>query len=127
MKYLIFLLILLILPLYSSSLVSVNSEIVQEITNSSIPIIISFTLASVVFFIFSIKLFLSSRSTKIVTGIEEMIGSIAEVIESKEKTYLIRCHSEMWSAISEDKLIVGQRVVVIELFGLILKVKPIKE
>ena len=127
MKRLIFLLIILILPLYSSSLVPVNSEMIQEITDSSIPLIISFTLVSIVFFIFSIKLFLSSRSVKVVTGMEEMIGSTAEVIESKERTYLIRCHSEMWSATSEDTLIVGQKVQVIELSGLILKVKPIEE
>ena len=93
----------------------------------SIPLIVSFTLVSVVFFIFVMKLFLSSRSAKVVTGIEEMIGSIGEVIESKEKTYLIRCHGEIWSARSEEKLSVGQRVQVIELSGLILKVKPIEE
>ncbi|MEA2099136.1 MAG: NfeD family protein [Campylobacterota bacterium] len=93
----------------------------------SIPLIVSFTLVSVVFFIFVMKLFLSSRSAKVLTGVEEMIGSIAEVIESKEKSYLIRCHGEIWSATSEDKLSVGQRVEVTELLGLILKIKPIKE
>ena len=127
MKHLIFLLILLTLPLSSDSLVLVKLEIIQKITNSSIPFIISFTLASVVFLIFTVKLFLNSRSAKVITGAEEMIGSIGEVMESKEKTYLIRCHSEIWSATSEKKLSVGQRVKVIELSGLILKIKPIEE
>ena len=56
-----------------------------------------------------------------------MVGSIAEVIKSNENGYLVHCHGETWSATSQEKLIVGQRVQVIELSGLILKIKPIKE
>ena len=56
-----------------------------------------------------------------------MIGANAEVIESVEDGYIIHCHGETWSAISESKLSVAQRVQVVELSGLILKVKPIKE
>ena len=93
----------------------------------SIPLIIAFSLVSLAFFILVMRLFFKSRSTKIVTGAEEMIGSIAEVIESNENGYLVHCHGETWSATSPDKLIVGQRVQVIELSGLILKIKPIKE
>ena len=93
----------------------------------SIPLIIAFTISSLAFFIFIIRLFISSRSAKVVSGIEEMLGSSAEVMELKEKDYIVHCHGENWSAISDNKLSVGQRVEVIELSGLVLKVKPIKE
>jgi membrane-bound serine protease (ClpP class) len=93
----------------------------------SIPLIIAFSLSSLAFFLLVMRLFISSRSAKVVTGIEEMIGSTAEVIESFDNGYLVHCHGERWSATSESELSVGQSVEVIEISGLILKVKPIKE
>ncbi|MBW6487964.1 nodulation protein NfeD [Sulfurimonas sp.] len=93
----------------------------------SIPLVVAFTIISLSFFIVVIKLFLNARSAKVVSGAEEMIGAAAEVIDSVENGYIVRCHGEMWSATSQSELIVGQRVEVIELSGLVLKVKPIKE
>ena len=93
----------------------------------SIPLIVALTLVSLAFFILIMKLFLSSRNTKIVTGSEEMIGMTGEVIECKEGSYLIHCHGETWNATSKSSLKVGQKVQVIELCGLVLDVEPIKE
>jgi len=93
----------------------------------SIPLIIAFTLISLSFFIVVMKLFLNAKSAKVVSGPEEMIGAVAEVVESTGENYIVRCHGEMWGATSQSKLFVGQRVEVIELSGLVLKVKPIKE
>lgn len=93
----------------------------------SIPLIIAFTIISLSFFIVVIKLFLNAKSAKVVSGAEEMIGAVAQVIDSVENGYIVRCHGEMWSATSQSELFVGQRVEVIELSGLVLKVKPIKE
>jgi len=93
----------------------------------SIPVIIAFTLVSLAFFILVMKLFINSRSAKIVSGTEEMIGSIAEVVGVDGNNYHVHCHGEMWSAISKSELSVGQRVEVTNLSGLILEVKPIKE
>jgi membrane-bound serine protease (ClpP class) len=93
----------------------------------SIPLIIAFTISSLAFFILVMRLFVSSRSAKVVSGVEEMIGATAEVIESNDKDYIVHCHSERWSATCESELSVGQNVQVVEVIGLILKVKPIKE
>lgn len=93
----------------------------------SIPLIIAFSLVSLGFFILVMRLFLSSRSAKVVTGAEEMIGAVAKVTEASKKAYHVLCHGEIWSAKSETELAVGQMVEVIELSGLILKVKPIEE
>lgn len=93
----------------------------------SLPLVIAFTIVSLSFFIFIIKLFLKSRTTMALSGSEGMIGSVAEVIEPSQNGYIVRCHGEMWSATSESALSVGDVVKVVELSGLILKVKPIKE
>lgn len=93
----------------------------------SIPLIIAFTLVSLAFFILVMKLFMTSRSAKIVSGIEEMIGSIAEVTEVDGDNYHVHCHGEYWSAKSKSELSVGQKVEITNLTGLILEVKPIKE
>ncbi len=93
----------------------------------SIPLIIAFTLVSLAFFIFVIRFLIKSRSVKIVTGVDEMIGSTAEVLESSEKGYRVRCHGEVWYAESKSDLEIGQKVRVESLSGLILHVNPIKE
>lgn len=95
----------------------------------SIPLIIAFTLSSLAFFVLVMKLFLSSRSAKVVSGADEMIGAAAQVVDVGENGYLVHCHGERWSAVSQSKLSIGQDVEVVELSGLILKVipKPIKE
>jgi len=93
----------------------------------SIPLIIAFTISSLAFFILVMRLFISSRSAKVVSGVQEMIGAKAEVFEIFDKGYLVHCHGETWSATSESELSLGQIVQVVELSGLILKVKPIKE
>ncbi len=93
----------------------------------SIPLIIAFTLVSLAFFIFVIRFLIKSRSVKIVTGVDEMIGSTAEVLESSEKGYRVRCHGEVWYAESDSALEIGQKVCVESLSGLVLHVNPIKE
>ncbi len=93
----------------------------------SIPLIIAFTLVSLAFFIFVIRFLIKSRSVKIVTGVDEMIGSTAEVLESSEKGYRVRCHGEVWYAESDSDLDIGQKVRVESLSGLVLHVNPIKE
>ena len=93
----------------------------------SIPLVIAFSLVSLGFFILVMRSILSSRSEKIVSGVEEMIGSSAEVLEATNKGYRVRCHGEIWYAQSDIKLEVGQNVRVESLSGLTLHVIPIKE
>ncbi|WP_345976985.1 nodulation protein NfeD [Sulfurimonas sp. HSL3-7] len=89
----------------------------------SLPLIIAFSLVSLGFFIIVMRLFVRSRSAKVVTGAEEMVGASAEVLEITENGYYVRCHGETWQAMSEKTLKVGQKVQVTGRDGLILKVK----
>ena len=93
----------------------------------SIPLVIAFSLVSLAFFIMVMKLFITSREAKIVSGAEEMVGSIGEVMDIYDDGYHVMCHGEIWNALSQEKLHVGQEVQVIGLHGLTLKVKSIQE
>jgi len=63
----------------------------------SIPLVLAFSIVSLVFFIWVIRVFISSRSAKIVTGVEDIIGSDAEVIGVDKSGYHVYCHGESWS------------------------------
>jgi len=89
----------------------------------SIPLIIAFSLVSLGFFIFVLRFLLHSRSVKIVTGRDEMVGATAKVLESTKEGYRVRCHGEIWYATSDSVLEVGQNVRVESLSGLVLHVK----
>jgi len=93
----------------------------------SIPLIVAFSLSSLAFFVFVMKLFISSRSAKVVSGADEMIGMNAQVVDSTKSGYLVHCHGEIWSAVSDSRLSLGENVEVVGLEGLTLKVKPTKE
>ncbi len=93
----------------------------------SIPLIIAFSMVSLAFFIIVIRLFLSSQSVKVVSGAEDIVGSLAEVIAVHEEDYHVLCQGERWAATCDSDLRIGQDVEVAELSGLVLKVKPIKE
>lgn len=93
----------------------------------SIPLIFAFSLVSLVFFIFVLRFVLRSRSIKIVTGMDEMVGATAEVLETMKDKYRVRCHGEIWYAKSDSVLEIGQNVRVESLSGLVLHVNPIKE
>lgn len=93
----------------------------------SIPLIIAFSLVSLGFFIFVLRFLLRSKSIKIVTGVDEMVGATAKVLESTEEGYRVRCHGEIWYATSDHELEVGQKVRVESLSGLTLHVNLIKE
>ena len=93
----------------------------------SIPLILAFSLVSLGFFIFVLQFLIRSRSQKAVTGVDEMVGAAAEVLEATDKGYRVRCHGEIWYAESDSDLQIGQKVRVESLSGLVLHVNPIKE
>ena len=57
------------------------------------------------------------------TGTEGMMGARGEVVGSSDARLLVRIGSELWSAQSPDTLAVGDRVEVVAVNRLVLKVK----
>jgi membrane-bound ClpP family serine protease len=59
----------------------------------------------------------------VVSGREELIDSIGEVVEQRPEDVLVRVHSELWSAQCAEPLQAGDRVQVLAVEALTLKVK----
>jgi membrane protein implicated in regulation of membrane protease activity len=68
-------------------------------------------------------LILQAMRRPVLGGSEELLHSIGEVMEVRDHALRVRVHSEMWNAESDDALQRGERVKVIGLTGLILRVR----
>lgn len=88
------------------------------------PLIAAVAALSAVFFFAVVVMALKARKRDVVSGREEMIGAIGEALENFKETGRVRVHSEEWQAQSNVALKRGQKVKVVALEGLILKVEP---
>lgn len=71
-------------------------------------------------------LWMAVRSHKqpVVSGSEELLGAVAEVVDDFQGRGLVHVHGERWQADSAVPLVRGQRVVVTARHGLTLAVRP---
>ena len=90
-------------------------------------LVAGFALSSAAFFIIAIGLLLKSRHSPIVSGKEEMQGSIGVVLDGFTGTGMIRVHSENWQAVCDQSLHKDEKVRVIAMDGLLLQVIPINQ
>lgn len=88
-------------------------------------VIATFAITSVILFVFIIGMAMKARRRPVVSGMEELIGSEAIVIEDFEKKGRVNIHSENWSAQCDMPLRKGQPVKVIGISGLTLYVEPL--
>lgn len=89
-----------------------------------ISVIVTFAAISVLVFIFVIGMALKARQRPVVSGMEELLGGKAVVLEDFEGKGAVLIHSERWNAISNMPLHKGQQVKVKAIKGLILQVEP---
>jgi len=89
-----------------------------------ISVIVTFAAISVLVFIFVIGMAIKARRRPVVSGMEELIGGNAVVLEDFEGKGAVLIHSERWNAISDMPLHKGQKVNVKAIKGLILQVEP---
>ena len=80
------------------------------------------------FFLTVVNLAVRSTRKKTVTGKETLIGKTGEVISSSgtEDCY-VKISGEIWKACSNQPLITGEKVRVVNLSGLLLTVEPVSE
>jgi membrane-bound serine protease (ClpP class) len=90
----------------------------------SIPFISTFALANALFFFTMLSMVLKARHRPIVSGREELIGSVGEVIEAVENYGRVRVHSENWKAKSNVPIPPGKIIRVTGIEGLTLVVEP---
>ncbi len=93
----------------------------------AIPIIITVTVISSAFFLITLRLVFAAQRKPVVSGKEEMLGSIGEVLEDFDHAGRIHIHGETWQAQSPSPLKRGDKVKVTAIDGLILHVEPLAE
>ena len=91
-----------------------------------ISVIVTFAATSALVFIFIIGMAMKARRKKVVSGLEELLGGEAIVINGFEQQGTVSIHSEHWQARSNTPLSNGQLVRVIGIKGLTLDVEPIE-
>jgi len=81
-------------------------------------------LLSLLFFVVVIGMALRARKQPVVSGREEMLGALGEVVEQRDGEFWARVHSELWRVTSAAPLRLNQRVRVVGIDGLNLTVEP---
>jgi membrane-bound serine protease (ClpP class) len=82
------------------------------------------TATSVAFFLVVIRMALRARKQPVITGSEELVGAVGEVLEHRDGQWWARVRSELWSVRSAHPLKKHMRVRVTGLDGLVLIVTP---
>ncbi len=88
------------------------------------PVIGAVAVASAGFLIFVIGMALKARRRPAVSGREEMIGALGEMLEDADGEGLAWVHSEAWTVRCATPLKQGQKVRVTGMDGLVLEVNP---
>lgn len=90
-------------------------------------LIIGMSIFTVLVFFIAFNLIVKARKTKIVSGTEALLGSVGTVRDDFDTQGYIRVSGELWNATSSTPLKKGQKVIVVKVAGLNLKVEPIKD
>ena len=93
----------------------------------SIGLIGGFTALSAAFFMGVATLAVRVHGRRVVSGREEMIGSLGEALEDFAGMGRVRVHGESWQAVARVALQQGQKVRITGLDGLTVSVEPLKE
>jgi len=98
----------------------------EEYMRVSLSVIIPAVLVSAVFFIFAVTKAINARLKKPTTGMEGLVGEIGILATPTTPEGKISIHGEFWNAISDQPIEKGERVQVVGVTQLKLKVKKIE-
>jgi membrane-bound serine protease (ClpP class) len=90
-----------------------------------ISVIITFAFISALVFILVLGMAIKARRRPVVSGLEQLLGAEAVVLEGFEGEGKVSLHSETWTALSAVPLHKGQQVKVSGIEGLTLRVEPL--
>lgn len=90
----------------------------------SIPVIVSISIISTGFFFIIVRSAVRAYRKPVVSGREQMIGTIGEVAEDFQGEGHILIHGEHWRAESSIPVHKGQKAIVTEMNGLVLQITP---
>ena len=93
----------------------------------SIPLIVAVSLLTAGFFFWVIHVVYRSFHNPVVSGGEQMLGSVAEVQPGFGREGHVFVHGEIWQAVSDTPLQAGDKARVTGMDGLVLKIAPLEE
>lgn len=93
----------------------------------AIPLVATVTVISAAFFFVALELVFSAHRKPVVSGVEEMLGSVGEALDDFDLKGYIHIHGETWQARTGTPVKKNQQVRVTAVDGLVLQVEPIKE
>lgn len=118
-----------IIAMFLGAIFLIRSPLTQG--GVSVSIALAVTLPFAVLTIVLMRLVLRSRSWKLATGTEEMIGATGTVVtaipgglDGPEKEGMVRVRGELWRAVAEQKAAEGEQVRIMSVDGLTLRVEP---
>jgi membrane-bound serine protease (ClpP class) len=91
----------------------------------ALPVVVGIAVAAAAILVGIVWMAMRSHKRPVVSGREEMIGAIGEVVADFEGRGAVHVHGERWQARSEVPLQRGQAVAVTAMHGLVLDVKPL--
>ena len=97
-----------------------------EYMTVSLGVIIPVVIVSAAFFIFAVTMAIRARLTKPTTGMEGLLGEIGTVSSNLSPEGKISIHAELWNAVSDVPIEQGEKVQVIGVVNLKLKVRKIE-
>lgn len=112
-----------VISLLLGSLMLIESP--TEYMRISLSVIIPAVLVSAAFFTFAVTKAIKARLTKPTTGMEGLIGEIGTVSTPIALEGKVAIHGEFWNAISDQRIEAGEKVQVIGVVNLELKVRKI--
>jgi len=112
-----------VISLFLGSLMLIESP--TEYMRISLSVIIPAVAVSAGFFIFAVTKAIRARLTKPTTGKEGIIGETGTVVVSLAPEGKVAIHGEFWKAASDQPIDVGEKIQVISVNNLILKVKKL--
>lgn len=110
-----------IISLFLGSLMLIESP--ADYMRISLSVIIPAVLVSAAFFVFAVTMAVRARLKKPTTGAEGLLGEIGVVATSLTPEGKISIHGEFWNAVSDRPVEKGEKVKVIGIDNLVLKVK----
>ena len=115
-----------VISLLLGSMMLIRSDSAFEMVRISRGIIYAATAVSALFFLFVLSFGIRAQRSKVVTGIEAMIGNTGEVIDMLNPTGTIRVNGETWNAESlSGEIARGEKVRIKEMKNLKLYVEAI--
>ena len=113
-----------VISLLLGSMMLIRSDSSLEFVRISRAVIIASTVVTALFFLFVVGMGLRAQKAKVVTGMEGLIGAIAQSLEILDPTGTVMFQGEVWNAKSiTGKIDKGEKVLVKEMRNLTLFVE----